>query len=187
MKKREFVLPVEICPICGAKGTFQVTGRIDDIPYFGETMETLVACSSCSFKHSDVTHLGEREPVRHEFRISSDKDMTVRVIRSSTGAVKIPELGVTIRPSSGSQGYITNVEGMLNRIRDVLSSAAKGASPAKRRVAERKLAKLEEIVQGRKPARLILMDPLGHSAVVDERSKKRKLTKKELAALETLT
>lgn len=187
MKKREFVLPVEVCPICGAKNTFQVTGRIDDIPYFGETMETLVACSSCNFKHSDVTHLGEREPMRYEFTISSEEDMTVRVVRSSTGAVKIPELGVTIRPSSGSQGYITNVEGILNRVRDVLSSAAKFADPARRRVAERRLAKLGEIVQGRKQARLILMDPFGHSAVVDERSKKRKLTKREIAALEDLT
>jgi len=183
MKKREFILPVDVCPICGAKGTFQVTGRIDDIPYFGETMETLVTCSGCNFKHSDVAHLGEREPVRHEFRISSEKDITVRVVRSSTGTVKIPELGVVIKPSSGSQGYITNVEGILNRIRDVLSSAAKDSSPAKRLVAERKLAKIEDIIQGRTQARLILIDPLGHSAVIDERSKKRKATKKELEAL----
>ncbi len=183
MKKREFVLPVEFCPLCGAKDSFRVTGRIEDIPYFGETMETLMTCSRCDFKHADVAHLGEREPVRHEFLITKEADMSVRVVRSSSGTVKVPELGVTIRPSSGSHGYITNVEGILNRIRDVLSAAAKCASPPQRRVAERKLAKIDEIVAGRSRARLILMDPLGHSAIVDEGSKKRKLTKKEISAL----
>ncbi len=183
MKKREFVLPVEICPICGAKGTFLVTGRIDDIPYFGETMETLVACSSCNFKHSDVTHLGQREAIRHEFKISSEEDMSVRVVRSSTGTIEIPELGVTIRPSSGSEGYITNVEGVLNRIRDVIISAKGGASPSKRRAAERKLWALEEVIRGRKRAKIIIMDPFGHSAIIDERTKKRKLTKNEIEAL----
>lgn len=184
MKKREFVLPAETCPICGANGTFQFIGRIDDIPYFGETMESLVTCSSCNFKHSDVTHLGQREAVRYEFQASSEEDMKVRVVRSSTGTIKVPELGVTVRPCSGSQGYITNVEGVLNRIKDAISSATEGASPARRRVAERKLGNLDDIINGRKRARLIIMDPFGYSAIIDERSKKRKLTKREIEALE---
>ncbi|MFH1821062.1 MAG: ZPR1 zinc finger domain-containing protein [Methanobacteriota archaeon] len=187
MKKREFVLPVEVCPICGAKGTFKVIGRLDDIPYFGETMETLVNCSSCNFKHADVTHLGQREAVRHEFQISSEEDMKVRVVRSSTGTIKVPELGVTIRPGSGSQGYITNIEGVLNRIRDAIGSAKEGASPAKRRTAKRKLKMLEDVVQGRKRAKMIVMDPHGYSAIIDGRTKKRKLTRKEIKALEDLT
>jgi len=187
MKKGEFVLPVEFCPICGAKGTFQVYGRIDDIPYFGETMETLVTCTSCNFKHSEVTHLRQQEAMRYEFQITSEEDMKVRVVRSSTGLIKIPELGVTIRPSSGSQGYITNIEGVLNRIKDVISSVKEHAAPAKRRAAERKIRKLEEVIQGREKARIILMDPFGHSAIVDARSRKRKLTRREIEALEAST
>jgi len=186
MKKREFVLPAENCPICGEKGTFKVIGRVEDIPYFGETMETLVTCSSCNFKHSDVMHLGQNEPMRYEFQTSSEEDMKVRVVRSSTGTIKVPALGVTIRPSSGSQGYISNVEGILNRIEDAINSAMIGANPAKRRLARRKLKVLENIKQGRKRTKIILMDPLGLSAIFDERVKKRRLTKKELAKLETL-
>jgi zinc finger protein len=187
MKKREFVLPAETCPICGASGTFQFIGRIDDIPYFGETMESLVSCSSCNFKHSDVTHLGQREAVRYEFRITSAEDMSVRVVRSSTGTIKMPELGVTVKPCAGSQGYITNVEGVLNRIKDVIGSAVESASPAKRRVAERKLKELGDIIDGRKNARLIIMDPFGHSAIIGERSKRRKLTKREIESLTALS
>ncbi|MEM2890328.1 MAG: ZPR1 zinc finger domain-containing protein [Candidatus Hadarchaeum sp.] len=186
MMKREFVLPVEFCPICGAKGSFQVFGRIDDIPYFGETMETLATCSRCHFKHSEVTHLGEHEGSRYEFLITSEEDMKVRVIRSSTGTIKIPGLGVTISPGPGSQGYITNVEGVLNRIKEVLTYAIESSPSPKRRVAERKLKKIEEMIQGRARAKIILMDPYGHSAIIDRRSKKRKLTKGEIKSLTSL-
>ncbi|MGC8817126.1 MAG: ZPR1 zinc finger domain-containing protein [Candidatus Hadarchaeum sp.] len=186
MMKREFVLPVEICPICGARGTFQVFGRIDDIPYFGETMETLATCSKCNFKHSEVTHLGKQEGSKYEFLITSEEDMKVRVVRSSTGTIKIPGLGVTISPGPGSQGYITNIEGVLIRIRDVLTSAMESAPPSKRRAAEEKLKKIEALVQGRARAKIILMDPFGHSAIVDRRSKKHRLTKREIKALTSL-
>lgn len=178
---------MEICPICGAKGTFQVFGRIDDIPYFGETMETLATCSSCNFKHSDVTHLGEHEGTRYDFLIKSEEDMKVRVIRSSTGTIKIPGLGVTISPGPGSQGYITNIEGVLNRVKDVLTSLIESAPAARRKLAEKKLRKIEEITQGRARAKIILMDPFGHSAIIDSRSKKRKLTRKEIEALTSLS
>ncbi|MGQ9788166.1 MAG: ZPR1 zinc finger domain-containing protein [Candidatus Hadarchaeaceae archaeon] len=187
MNKREFVLPVEICPICGAKGTFQVFGRIDDIPYFGETMETLAACSSCNFKHANVSHLGEHEGARYEFLIKSEEDMKVRVIRSSTGTIKIPGLGVTISPGPGSQGYITNIEGVLNRIKDVLTSLIDSAPSTKRSLVEKKLRKIEEITRGRAKAKIILMDPYGHSAIIDKRSKRRALTVKEIKGLTSLS
>jgi zinc finger protein len=185
MLKREFVLPIEYCPICGAKGTFRVKGRIDDIPYFGETMETLAACSSCKFKHADVTHLGEHEPMRHEFLITSEDDMMVRVVRSSTGTMKVPELGVTVKPCSASEGYVTNIEGVLNRIENAIRLAIEQADPTRRRRGESKLKKLEAIRRGEARAKLIMMDPFGHSAIADGRAKKRKLTKKELAKLKS--
>jgi zinc finger protein len=183
MPKREFVLPIKCCPICGAKDTFQVKGRIDHIPYFGETMETLVICSSCKFKHADVTHLEEYEPMRHEFSISSEDDMMVRVVRSSTGTIKVPELGVMVKPCSASEGYITNIEGVLDRIEKAVRLAIVRADPIRRHRGEAKLKKLEGIRRGKVKAKLIVMDPFGHSAIADKRTKRRRLTKKELAKL----
>lgn len=183
MPKREFVLPAGRCPICGAREAFKVSGKISYIPYFGETMETLVSCSNCKFKHADVMHLGEREPMRHEFQIASEEDMMVRVVRSSTGVLKVPELGVTVKPGPSSDGYVSNVEGVLGRIEEAVRLAIKKADPIERRRGKAKLEKLEHIRRGERKARLIIMDPFGHSAIIDERAKKRKLTKKELARL----
>ncbi|MDI6883684.1 MAG: ZPR1 zinc finger domain-containing protein [Hadesarchaea archaeon] len=183
MPEREFVLPIERCPICGARDAFQVRGKIHHIPYFGETMETLVTCRACKFKHADVMHLGEHEPMRHEFQITSDADMMVRVVRSGTGTIKIPELGVTVKPSLGSEGYVSNVEGVLNRIEAAIKLAIKKVDQNRRRRGKAKLKKLEQIRRGEKNASLIVIDPFGHSAILDERAKKRKLTKKELTKL----
>lgn len=183
MPKREFVLPIERCPICGAKDTFQVKGRVDHIPYFGETIETIVTCSNCKFKHADVMHLGEHEPMRHEFPIASEDNMMVRVVRSSTGTIKVPELGVTVKPGPASDGYVSNIEGVLDRIENAIRLAIAQTGPVRRHRGEAKLKKLEDIRRGKGKARLIVMDPFGHSAIADKRAKKRRLTKKELAKL----
>ena len=183
MRKREFLLPIERCPICGGRDTFRVKGRIDRIPYFGEMMETFATCTSCKFRHADVMCLGERPPLRYEFQITSEEDFKVRVVKSSTGTIKLPELGVTIEPGPASEGYVSNVEGVLNRVEETIKLAIKKIDATKRRRGQAKLKKLDEVRAGKRKARLILMDPFGHSAIVDGRAKKRELTKQELASL----
>lgn len=179
----EFVLPVGRCPFCGASGAFQVKGRIDNIPYFGEIMETSVSCSSCRFRHSDVMCLGERVPMRYEFQITSEKDLMVRVVKSSTGMIKLPELGVTVEPGPSSEGFVSNVEGVLNRIEEGIRLAVREADAVRHRRGKAKIKKLDAIRAGKRRARLIILDPFGHSAIVDERAKGRKLTRRELASL----
>lgn len=183
MPKREFLLPIERCPICGAKGTFRVKGRIDHIPYFGEMMQTSASCTSCKFRHADVMCLGERPPLRYEFQVTSEEDLKVRVVKSSTGTIKLPELGVTVEPGPASQGYVSNVEGVLGRVKEAIELAIEGVDAVRRRRGKARIKKLDEVCAGKRRARLILMDPFGHSAIVDERARKRKLTKRELASL----
>jgi zinc finger protein len=183
MIKREFELPIERCPFCGAPGTCKFKGMIHNVPYFGETMESLIWCSNCKFRHADVMHLGERRPRRYEFRITSSRDMGVRVIRSSTGFVEIPELGVSIKPGPRSEGFVSNIEGVLNRVKAAIQAAMKTASPHQRRIGEKKLEKLENIRRGEFTASLILMDPLGHSAIVHAKAKHRRLKREELSKL----
>ncbi len=177
------MLPIERCPICGAKGTFRVKGRIDYIPYFGEMMQTSASCTSCKFRHADVMCLGERPPLRYEFQVTSEEDLKVRVVKSSTGTIKLPELGVTVEPGPASQGYVSNVEGVLGRVKEAIELAIEGIDAVRRRRGKARIKKLDEVCAGKRRARLILMDPFGHSAIVNERARKRKLTKRELASL----
>lgn len=183
MRKRGFLLPIGRCPICGAKGTFRVEGRIDNIPYFGEMMETSASCTSCKFRHADVISLGEHPPLCYEFQITSEEDLKVRVVKSSTGTIKLPELGVTVEPGPASQGYVSNVEGVLDRVKEAIKLAIEKVDAPRRRRGEARIKKLDEVCAGKGGTRLILMDPFGHSAIVDEHAKKRELTKRELASL----
>lgn len=180
MMKREFELPVERCPFCGSAGTCKFKGMIHDIPYFGETMETLIWCEKCKFRHADVMHLGEREPRRYEYEVTSADDMEVRVVRSSTGFLEIPELEVSIRPGPRSEGFVSNIEGVLERVKGAIETAKKEASPEGRAEAERKLGLLEKVRQGKFRATIILSDPNGHSAIVHANARKRKLTENEM-------
>jgi zinc finger protein len=183
MVKREFELPIERCPFCGAPGTCKFKGMIHEIPYFGETMESLIWCSNCKFRHADVMHLGEKEPSKYEYRITSARDMGIRVIRSSTGFVEIPELGVSIKPGPRSEGFVSNIEGVLNRVKTHIQTALKNAPPRQRRLGEKKLEKLETIRLGKSAASIILIDPSGHSAIIHPKAKHRRLKKEELSKL----
>jgi len=183
MQQREFTLPIKRCPVCGATGTFHLKGRIDNIPYFGEIMSTSLNCSACKFKHADVMCLGEHGPTRQEFVISSEADMMVRVVKSSTGTVEIPKLGVTIKPGPASEGYVSNVEGVLDRIQSTLKLAIKKAEPKQRERGKNLLKKIQAIRKGRLKAKLIIIDPFGNSTIVDERVKKRTLSRRELKSL----
>jgi zinc finger protein len=185
MHRREFVLPIECCPSCGATGAFQIKGSVDDIPYFGEVMETLVTCSNCGLRHVDVMCLGQRKPMRYEFKITAESDLMVRVVRSSTGTLKVPELGITVEPGFASEGYVSNIEGVLERIEQAVKLALKGVRGAKRRRGEAILKKIEAIREGKLKARVLIMDPFGHSAILAKRVKKRELNRRELMSLKT--
>ncbi|MEM2878743.1 MAG: ZPR1 zinc finger domain-containing protein [Candidatus Hadarchaeales archaeon] len=170
MRKREFALPVEKCPLCGSEGTFSVRGRIDDIPYFGEIMETLALCTRCGFRQSDVMQTESREPRVYEFEITSEDDMKVRVVKSSTGVIKIPELEVVVKPGPASQGYVSNVEGVLDRVMEAMRIATQSAGQEGRRRGRENMDRIERIKRGEERAKLIILDPKGNSAIVDGRA-----------------
>jgi len=180
MRKREFVLPVERCPLCGSLGSFFVRGRIDEVPYFGEIMETLAFCEKCGFKQADVMQTERKRPAAYELEITSEDDMKVRVVKSSTGVIKVPELAVTVRPGPASQGYVSNVEGILNRIKEAIETSEEGADEREKTESKAKLEKIEKIKRGKERATLILLDPFGNSAIVDARTRVRPISDNEL-------
>ncbi|MEM2874869.1 MAG: ZPR1 zinc finger domain-containing protein [Candidatus Hadarchaeales archaeon] len=183
MRRREFVLPVERCPLCGSSGSFVVRGRIDEVPYFGEIMETLALCERCGFRQADVMQTERRDPIAYEFEITSEDDMKVRVVKSSTGIIRIPELAVTVRPGPASQGYVSNVEGVLNRIKEAVETAMENADESGRREGKARLEGIEKIKRGEKRALLILMDPHGNSAIADPRARVRPMSNEETSSI----
>ena len=170
------------CPYCGEASL--VTRSLPlDIPYFGEALQTTILCGACSFRHSDLILTKEAEPVQYELQLA-DGDLTARVVRSSSGTISIPELGVTIEPGPRAEAFVSTAGGVLQRVRDIVGFAVRTAeSGAMRKKAERRLEAVEGAIAGTRTATLVLADPTGNSAILHARATKRRLTKKEMRRL----
>jgi zinc finger protein len=171
------------CPACGS--ALEVRGNLDNIPYFGDVMELSLSCS-CGFKYVDTIILGQKEPVRHIKRVCSEKDLWTRVIRSTSGTIRIPEWGVEIEPGPASEAYITNVEGVIERVQSVVEMARKWSeTDEERQRAESLLDTMKAARDGRPDFTIIIEDPLGNSAFIGEGVEVSTLTDEEAKSLRT--
>lgn len=159
--------------------------KTEKIPYFGEVMESTVICGECGFKHSDVICLEAKEPVKYTLKINKDK-MTVRVVKSQSTTITIPELGLKVEPGPQSQGFVSNVEGILCRFEKAVQTALSWSEDDESTNNAKKILKdLEEIRTGDLEATLIMEDPFGHSLVEDHAAIKSKLSPEDIKNLKT--
>ena len=175
------------CPICNAEITFDWETK--DIPHFGEAMVIAGVCESCGFRISDTILLNQGEPVRYTITIEDVEDLNARVIRSTSGTIRLPELGIDVEPGPASDAYISNVEGVLQKVKGIVAFATKSARDAG--VEENALRgeciieRIEQAMNGVGPLTVILEDPLGNSAIISEKAVSTRLTPEECEDLKT--
>jgi zinc finger protein len=124
--------------------------------------------------------------MEHKLEISSVDDMNIRVIRSSTAMIELPEFEIKIEPGSASEAYISNIEGVLVRISDVIEQADRFTENNEKNLKVKELlTRIEELRKGIGRATLILSDPMGNSAIISDKTKSRELGPDEIKVLET--
>lgn len=171
------------CPVCH-EDQFTIRMERMDIPYFGEILQFVMLCDACGFRRTDFHVVHESEPVRYTFPVRGEDDLVVRVVRSATGHFQIPELGITVTPAEGSDAFVTNIEGVLDRCVQAIEIALHGADDeATAERAQSLLDRTDAMRAGREPWTLVLEDPLGNSAIVSDDAERRVLTKDEAEAL----
>lgn len=173
------------CPAC-RKDSLHFTESLEDVDYFGPVLLTTISCNLCGYKDTDVYLASTGEPSVIRARITSEKDLKMKVVRSSLATIRVPELGVTISPKTSAEGFITNVEGLLVRIKEVLEGAAPSLSHERRKRAASILAELKRAQEGKLSFVVELKDPSGNSAIAGSdmtKVRKRSLSKKELEKL----
>ena len=164
----------ESCPLCHEK-TLVLTEREHEVPYFGKVFLFSMTCSNCKYHKADVETMEQKEPCKYEFEISSEEDMKVRVVKSSEATVKLPHI-VTITPGPAAQGFVTNIEGILNMVKYQIESAKdmeEGEDEKKK--ANNLLKKITRITWGQEKQKLILEDPSGNSAIISDKAIKTNL------------
>lgn len=174
-----------ICPSCG-KNTLQIVVINHYVAYFGEILQNTVICSNCGYRHNDFYITQQHDPIRLKLPIRKESDLNVRVVRSTSGTIRIPELGVMVEPGPASEAYITNVEGVLNRVIDAINIAiSEPQDEEHRRKGEEILELIDKVKSGNFKITLIIEDPYGNSAIISEETEKVKLSEDEIKKLRT--
>lgn len=176
------------CPVCGGQKTLEVTNRTDNIPYFGDILETAVLCKECGYQSSDSISLSQNDPMRFILEIDESK-LNTRVAKSQTATLTIPDLGLKVEPGPKSQGYVSNVEGILNRFESAIVRALTLEGENIDKTVEDNALNLIEMLasikMGELSTKLVLEDPFGNSVIDDEDAVKELLSSEEAEKLQT--
>jgi zinc finger protein len=164
------------CPMCKEK-TLVLTEHTAEVPYFGKMFIFAMTCSnqSCSYHKADVEFAEKKDPCQYTFEIQSEEDLKVRVVKSSEATVKIPHVG-SIESGPASNGYVTNTEGIINRMKVMIEKMRDEAEDeSDRKKAKNLVKKLQNVLWGREKLKIIINDPSGNSAIISERAEMKKL------------
>ena len=148
-------------------------------------------------RQTDFIPSEDRGAVSFSLSIEKYEHLNARVVRGSSGTIRIPELDLEISPGNQSTGYVSNVEGVINRfleiIRMMMRQSASDSKLANDEKATEELHLLLQIelalvalIKGEIFGELSLeiLDPVGHSIIGHDDAIKRDLTKKEIEELD---
>jgi zinc finger protein len=173
-KEEMDVVEGELCPICSQK-TLILMEREQEIPFFGKVFLYSMTCGSCKFHKADIESAEQKEPVRYSIEVSGADDMGIRVVKSSQAIVKVPYVA-NIEPGEAANGYVTNVEGILQRIKrqveTVRDTEEDGDAVQK---AKNIIKKINRAVFGEEKLKIIIEDPSGNSAIISDKATVEKL------------
>lgn len=184
-------VPVEIpCPICKVEGQVMMMTHIDEIPYFGEHTQVTVLCNACGWRQSDFIPAEGRKPGGCTLLIDKPEHIQSRVVRSSSCTVRILELDLEVKPGTASTGYVSNVEGVIDRFMEVIIMVTRQAYTEDADMSDIKTLQemhtaLLELKEDPIPRALTLefLDPNGHSQILHEDAIMRELAPDELEDL----
>lgn len=158
------------CPICNTE--IEYIYQTENIPYFSDILIISTICNSCGYKYVDTQLLRADEPMRYEVAVDTEEDLGIRVVRSMSASLEIPELGVRIDPGPACQGFVSNIEGVLDRVRQIVEGALVWGEVEERENAQALLKKIEEVKCGAIPITLVIEDRCGNSAIIADKAQK---------------
>ncbi|MFB2623433.1 MULTISPECIES: ZPR1 zinc finger domain-containing protein [Methanothermobacter] len=173
------------CPVCSGEKCMTAISRVEKIPYFGEIMESVLICSRCGYRSTDIICLEQKEPSRYTIEVG-DKTLNARVVKSQSATIRIPELGLKVEPGPRSTGYISNIEGVVERFETAVKTAINlfEEDESKEKASEI-LEMLREVRGGKRNVTVIIEDPFGQSFVGHPSAVREKLSDEEIKSLKT--
>ncbi len=171
------------CPVCG-RSPLTLRSLEMDLPYFGDAIQTTLACSACGYRHGDLLLTRRRDAVRITLRVTKPEQLSDRVARSSSATVRIPELEASMEPGPRAEAFVSNVEGVLRRFLAIVEGqAAMAGTKARHATLARVRRRIEGMIAGGERFTFILEDPTGNSDLQDDEAVRESLSSEEAAKL----
>ncbi len=184
------------CPTCKSEGSLKLLSMSSEIPYFGEHTQITLSCDKCGMRQTDFIPSEERGALSFTLSIEKDEHLQARIVRGSSGTVRIPELDLEVSPGTQSTGYVSNVEGVVNRFIDIIrmmmrqlrTEIDEGNDEASQNL--EKLFQLEMALMALVKGELLgdlsleILDPKGHSIIGHDDAVKKELSAEEVAQLD---
>jgi len=184
------------CPTCKNEGSLKLLSMSSEIPYFGEHTQITLSCEQCGMRQTDFIPSEERGALSFSLSIEKVEHLQARIVRGSSGTVRIPELDLEVSPGTQSTGYVSNVEGVVNRFIDIIRMMMRqirteiedGNDEAEQNLD--KLFQLEMALMALAKGELLgdlsleILDPKGHSIIGHDDAVKKELSAKEVDLLD---
>lgn len=180
-EKQRDILVVENqeCPVCfKPKAVFSEYESVD--PYAGPIAIFTIKCLDCGFKNSDIEMVNPGVPAEYKIEIDGRDDLDIRIIKSGACKIKIPTFRIEVDSSMNSEGFISNVEGLLLRFKRQIYLLKDGEDDkAKRKKVKNILKGIDEVLAGEKKVVIKLIDETGNSAIVSDKVEMKKIKVKK--------
>ena len=161
------------CPMCYSNGTVRMIVNVHEIPYFGEHTELSLSCKNCGWKKTDFLSGDDNTPSKWELGINRE-----------TITVRVEELDLEVEPGIAADGYVSNVEGVLNRFISAIEMLQRQASQDDDESCyadcQVYIDALNAAIAGEESElTLVLLDPLGNSKILHEEARNASLSERE--------
>lgn len=174
------------CPQCLKDDALMMLAMSSEIPYFGEHTQITVICESCGWKHTDFIPSDGEKPGYSSLVVDNSEKCSARVVRSSSGTIRIPHLDLEVSPGGSSSGFVSNIEGVINRFEDAIGSIIRGNSDDVE-VLDASLELLENLKKmraGNSDFHIEILDPRGRSQIIHDDAIIRNLMESEIQTLD---
>ena len=174
------------CPQCLKDNSLTMLAMSSEIPYFGEHTQITVICELCGWKHTDFIPSDGEKPGYSSLIVDNSEKCSARVIRSSSGTIRIPELELEVSPGGSSSGFVSNVEGVIKRFEDAVGSILRGNADDEK-IVQASLELLESLSymkSGSSHLLIELLDPRGRSQIIHNDAITRDLMENEIQSLD---
>ena len=150
-----------------------------ELPYVGKSYLYSIFCKNCGYRKRDIILLEIKEPRRYIITISNPEDLCIKIIRSHTARIILPEVGIEINPGAAAEMFINNVEGLIQKVLEVVEMAKRfnerEGNEEGVKNAEMIISYLNEVLNGKKKLTIIIEDKFGNSAILSDKAKVEKL------------